>query len=49
MQIDAGKNNTGDEITDYIKSQGVEKVDYLIGTHPHEDHIGGLDNVIKRV
>lgn len=47
MQIDAGKNNTGDEITDYIKSQGVEKVDYLIGTHPHEDHIGGLDNVIK--
>ncbi|HIZ17343.1 MAG TPA: MBL fold metallo-hydrolase [Firmicutes bacterium] len=47
MQIDAGKNNTGDEITKYIKSQGVEKIDYLIGTHPHEDHIGGLDNVIE--
>ena len=47
MQIDAGKNNTGDEITEYIKSQGIEKIDYLIGTHPHEDHIGGLDNVIK--
>lgn len=47
MQIDAGKNNTGDEITDYIKKQGAQKIDYLIGTHPHEDHIGGLDNVIN--
>ncbi len=47
MQIDAGKNSTGQEIVDYIEAQGAQRIDYLIGTHPHEDHIGGLDNVIK--
>ena len=38
---------TGRLIVGYIKNLGIEKIDYLIGTHAHEDHIGGLDNVIK--
>ena len=32
---------------DYLKNQGVSKLDYVIGTHPHSDHIGGLDDVIN--
>ena len=28
------------------RAEGVEKLDYVIGTHPHSDHIGGLDKVI---
>ena len=26
---------------------GITKLDYIVGTHPHADHIGGLDNVIN--
>lgn len=47
MLIDAGNNDDGDFVVDYLREQGIEKLDYLVGTHPHEDHIGGLDNVIK--
>lgn len=46
MLIDAGNNADGDLVVEYLQSQGVKQLDYLIGTHPHEDHIGGLDNVI---
>ncbi len=47
MLIDAGENKKGKDVVGYIKSLGVRKIDYLIGTHPHSDHIGGLDNVIE--
>ncbi|WP_129600694.1 ComEC/Rec2 family competence protein [Anaerophilus nitritogenes] len=46
MLIDAGNNADGDLVVNYLKEQGVEKLDYVVGTHPHEDHIGGLDDVI---
>lgn len=46
MLIDAGSNDKGDVVKDYLIKQGVERVDVLVGTHPHEDHIGGLDVVI---
>ncbi|AEB77445.1 MBL fold metallo-hydrolase [Clostridium botulinum C/D] len=46
MLIDAGNNEDDKLVVDYLKKQGVKKLDYVIGTHPHEDHIGGLDKVI---
>ena len=47
MIIDAGTNETGETVVNYLKNLGITKIDYLIGTHPHEDHIGGLDDVIN--
>lgn len=46
MLIDAGNNEDGDLIVNHINRLGIKKIDYVIGTHPHEDHIGGLDDVI---
>lgn len=47
MLIDAGENNKGNVVVDYLKSQNIKELDYVIGTHPHSDHIGGLDTVIN--
>lgn len=47
MLIDAGNNGDGEDVVNFIKEKGTTKLDYVIGTHPHEDHIGGLDDVIS--
>ena len=47
MLIDAGNNDDADTVITYLKKQGVSRLDYLIATHPHEDHIGSVDNVIR--
>lgn len=46
MLIDAGENEDGAAVVAYLQQQGVTRLDYVIGSHPHEDHIGGMDDVI---
>lgn len=46
MLIDAGSNSYSQYLIDYLISQDVEQLDYVVATHPHEDHIGSMDEVI---
>lgn len=47
MLIDAGTADYGETVVDYIKNLGYSKIDYLVGTHPHADHIGGMQKVVQ--
>lgn len=44
--VDAGKAETSDRVVNYLASRGVEKLDLVVGTHPHGDHIGGMPDVL---
>ena len=44
--FDCGTRSTGDDVVKYLKSIGIEKIDILVGTHPHDDHMGGMYDVI---
>lgn len=45
--IDGGER--GDTVVDYLRSQDVDDLELVIGTHPHSDHIGGLINVFEEI
>lgn len=47
MLIDAGEAVEGKKVINYIKQLGYSNIDYVVGTHPHTDHIGGLAQVIN--
>lgn len=48
MLIDAGNNEDGPLLVKYLREElGINKLNYVVGTHPHEDHIGGLDDIIN--
>lgn len=47
MLIDAGPTGSAPKISQVLHELGREKIDYLIATHPDEDHIGGMADVIS--
>lgn len=47
MLIDAGEAEYGETVVAYLNELGITKLDYVVGTHPHSDHIGGLRKVIS--
>jgi beta-lactamase superfamily II metal-dependent hydrolase len=47
MLIDAASSNDAPDIIRYIREAGYSKIDYVIATHPHADHIGGMAEVVR--
>lgn len=46
MLIDAGRSGDGSTIVKYIRDLQYSSIDYVVATHPHDDHIGGMATVL---
>lgn len=46
MLIDAGLEEAGDTVVSFLKGLGLKRIDYLVATHPHADHMGGMKAVL---
>lgn len=47
MLVDGGKPEEGENISEFLRNQGVKQLAVIVGTHPHSDHIGGLAKIIN--
>lgn len=47
MLVDAGENYHGQGIIDYVQTAGYKQLDYVVATHPHEDHIGSMPYIVR--
>lgn len=45
--IDAADKEPKGKVVNYLKNQGVEKLDLVVATHPHRDHIGQMSDVLE--
>ena len=48
MLIDCGPRSGKNQLFDYLNNLKIQKLDYVIATHPHEDHIGNMGDVIRK-
>ncbi|MBL7079756.1 MBL fold metallo-hydrolase [Candidatus Bathyarchaeota archaeon] len=46
MLVDGGSRGEGDKVVGYLRSLNITRIDIIIATHPHADHIGGLITVL---
>jgi competence protein ComEC len=46
LLIDSGPKSDKKKLINYLSALNLEKLDYVIATHPHEDHIGNMSDVI---
>lgn len=45
--IDSGDTDTKDQVIQYLNNNKIQQFDLIIATHPHKDHIAGMDNIIN--
>ncbi|MCM1226099.1 MAG: MBL fold metallo-hydrolase [Clostridium sp.] len=49
MLIDTGEKENAENVCRYIRDQGLEKLDYMLLTHQHSDHMGGASEIINGI
>jgi beta-lactamase superfamily II metal-dependent hydrolase len=49
MLVDGGSAPMGTTVFTYLRDNGIEKLEYMVATHPFADHIGGLPDVLRRM
>ena len=49
MLIDTGNADDKDILLDYLQDKGVNSLDYMVLTHPHEDHIGSAAAILEEI
>ena len=47
MLVDAGSKTSAEQVVSYLRKQNVTNLDYVVNTHAHEDHVGGLAGVMN--
>lgn len=47
--IDGGERAESKKILEYLDKLGIDKINYLVASHPHSDHIGGLIEIIENI
>ncbi|MDE6521000.1 MAG: MBL fold metallo-hydrolase [Ruminococcus sp.] len=46
LLIDCGEIGEDDTVKAYLEKQGINQLDYVVGTHPHSDHMGCMDKIV---
>jgi competence protein ComEC len=49
MLVDAGLPGNADRVMEALRSRGVTRLDVAVATHPHNDHIGSMDDIVRQV
>lgn len=49
MLFDTATKSRGDELVEYMKNLGIEYIDVLVLSHPHDDHMGGSAEVLNNI
>jgi Predicted hydrolase (metallo-beta-lactamase superfamily) len=47
MLVDSGESDQGKIVTAYLQNQKISTLDYIVATHPHSDHIGGMNEILN--
>ena len=47
MLIDGGESSESSKVYAYLKAHGVDHLEYMVATHAHSDHIGGLSGALN--
>ncbi len=47
MLIDCGEEECASDVIHTLKSRHIQHLDYVLGTHPHSDHMGAMEKILK--